>query len=145
MIPEWTPAGLLPVGVHEARWAEIDERYATNSRRARLLRGLAEASAALAAAGCTRVWLDGSFVTSTEIPGDYDACWDWRGVDPALLDPVLLDYSPSGRAAIKAKYLGDVLINAVEGSSGLLFVEFFQVDRDGTPKGLVAFDPREAS
>jgi hypothetical protein len=144
MIPEWTEDGLLPIGVHDATWDELCKRYGTNSRRQTLLAGLADASVALAGAGCTRIWLDGSFVTTTDIPGDYDACWDWQGVDQQALDPVLLNYSPSGRATIKAKYLGDVLINVVEGSSGLAFVDFFQISRDGKPKGIVAFDPKEA-
>ena len=65
------------------------------------------------------------------------------GVDPGLLDPVLLDYSPAGRAAIKAKYLGDVLIAGVERGSGLPFVEFFQRTCDGQRKGIVLLNPKE--
>jgi hypothetical protein len=144
MVPDWTEAGLLPVGVHVADWAEVQSRFGNNSRRRVLLGGLREASIALAAAGCTGVWLDGSFVSSQDIPGDYDACWDWHGVDHSKLDPILLDYSVAGRALIKAKYLGDVLINTVERSSGLVFAEFFQLTRDGKDKGIVAFDPRWA-
>jgi hypothetical protein len=72
-------------------------------------------------------------------------CWDWAGVDQPKLDPILLDYSPAGRAAIKAKYLGDVLINGIERSSGLLFRDFFQLSRDGKDKGIVEFDPKGAT
>jgi hypothetical protein len=32
-------------------------------------------------AGCKRVYLNGSFVTSKDEPGDFDACWDPTGVD----------------------------------------------------------------
>ena len=145
MIPEWTGDGLLPIGVHVADWSAIKARFGTNSRRRVLLGGFRDASMALAGAGCTRLWLDGSFITDKELPGDYDLCWDWRGVDPSKLDPVLLDFTPSGRTAIQAKYLGDVLINGVERSSGLIFADFFQVSRDGKAKGIVQFDPREAS
>ncbi|TDX04022.1 hypothetical protein EV647_2279 [Kribbella sp. VKM Ac-2566] len=108
-----------------------------------LLGGLSFACAALSAAGCAQLWVDGSFVTDKEQPGDYDACWDPVGVDDKLLDPVLIDYSRAGRAAIKAKYLGDVLIAGVEGRSGLPFVEFFQRTRDGGTKGIVLINPVE--
>ena len=66
-----------------------------------LVLGLRDVAAALASAGCSARWLDGSFVTDIESPSDYDACWDWQGVDRGLLDPLLLDYSPAGRAAIR--------------------------------------------
>lgn len=108
-----------------------------------LLLGLRDVAAVLANAGCSALWLDGSVVTDVESPGDYDACWDWHGVDPGLLDPVLLDYSPVGRAVIKAKYLSDVLIAGVELGSGLPFVEFFQRTRDGQRKGIVLLNPKE--
>lgn len=145
VIPDWTSDGLLPVGLHVADWPEIQARFGSNARRRVLLGGFREASMALAAAGCTRLWLDGSYITDKELPGDYDLCWDWLGVDQTKLDPVLLDFTPAGRAAIEAKYLGDVLINVVETASGLVFADFFQVSRDGKAKGIVQFDPREAS
>jgi hypothetical protein len=145
MIPPWTPDGLLPAGVHLADWPELKARFGTNSRRRVLLEGFQGASVELAGAGCNRLWLDGSFVTDLDIPGDYDLCWDWRGVDPAKLDPVLLDYSAPGRAAIRAKYLGDIFVNGIERSSGLTFADFFQRSRDGKDKGIVEFDPRRAT
>jgi hypothetical protein len=131
--------------VHAADWPELQARYGTNSRRRTLLGGFRDASMALAAAGCTRLWLDGSFITDIDVPGDYDVCWDWLGVDQTKLDPILLDYSAAGRLAIKAKYLGDILINIVEQSSGMVFAEFFQRTRDGNDKGIIEFDPREAT
>ena len=45
-------------------------------RGRRLLDGLADAVALLTAAGCRRVWLNGSFVTAKDEPGDFDACWE---------------------------------------------------------------------
>jgi hypothetical protein len=50
--------------------------------------------------------LDGSFVTTKERPGDFDACWDIRFVDDAVLDPTFLDFS-QGRAAQKRRFLGE--------------------------------------
>ena len=120
-------------------------RFGTTSRRRVLLGGFRDVCGALAAAGCVRLWLDGSFTTDIDIPGDYDLAWDWAGVDPVKLDPILNDYSHAGRVAMSAKYLGDIFINGIEGSSGLLFKDFFQRTRDGKDKGIVVFDPREAT
>jgi hypothetical protein len=55
-----------------------------------LIDGLADAVTVLAEAGCRRLWLNGSFVTTKDEPGDFDACWDQTGVDLDTLDPVLL-------------------------------------------------------
>lgn len=142
MLSGLTGDGLLPPGVHDTGWSEFKAAFGHNQWRQTLLGGLQRAAVALASAGCTALWIDGSFVTDREYPGDYDACWDWHGVEAALLDPVLLDYSSAGRAAMRAKYLGDIFIAGVEGGSGLTFVEFFQRTRDGHRKGIVQLDPR---
>lgn len=95
---------------------------------------------ALEMAGCQRVWINGSFVTDKEAPADFDRCWDPQGVDPVLLDPVLLDLDPPRRAQHE-KYGGDILPNVDEVTTGSLFVEFFQVDKEtGDAKGIVGLD-----
>ncbi len=145
MWPEWTPEGLLPAGVWQASWEEAVSALGTTNRRQTLLWGLLEAMKALGSAGCSKLWLDGSFVTDAQAPRDYDACWDWQGVDRSMLDPVLIDYTPIGRARMKAKYLGDLFIAGTEGSSGKPFVEFFQRARDGATKGIVLLNPKEVA
>lgn len=143
MLPKLTDEGLLPAGIHPASWDDVLSAFGGSQWRGVLLLGLRDVAAALASAGCSALWLDGSFVTDDELPSDYDACWDWQGVDRGLLDPLLLDYSPAGRAAIKAKYLGDVLLAGVGLGSGWPFVEFFQRTRDGRRKGIVLLNPKE--
>jgi hypothetical protein len=81
MIPEWTGEGLLPPGVHSASWSEVEDRFGWNSRRLSLLLGLRDCLQTLAIADCTAFWLDGSFVTNKELPGDYDGCWSPQGMD----------------------------------------------------------------
>ena len=95
----------------------------------------------LKGAGCRTVYVDGSFVTSTTRPNDYDTCWDEAGVDPAALDPVLLTFDP-GRAAQKAKYGGELFpASVIADPDGLSFLEFFQTDQEtGRAKGIVAID-----
>lgn len=137
MLPALDPdTGRLPEGVHEADWEEVVDRFGWNPRRRQLLDGLGEAIAALAGAGCQRIWLNGSFVTAKEEPADFDGCWDPEGVDLDALDPVLLDMSDH-RAAQKARFGGELLPNVVETASGLSFVEFFQNERDTSRKGIV--------
>lgn len=106
-----------------------------------MLDGFGAAVASLRDAGCSRVYLNGSFVTDKEIPGDFDACWEVSGVDPDLLDPELLDFSDR-RAAQKARYAGELFPAQVAAEPGeTVFLEYFQRDRQtGEPKGIVALD-----
>ncbi len=144
MIPGWTDDGLLPQGVHPARWGEILERFGWNTRRLSLLFGLRDALRGFSRLPVARrCGSTEAFVTDKEAPGDYDACWEPRDVNPMLLDPLLLDFSRVGRTASKSRYQGDLLIAGVELDSGLPFVEFFQQTRDGHRKGIVLLDPQE--
>jgi hypothetical protein len=106
MLPEFNRDGRLPAAIHWATWQEIQSRFGFSSRRQQLLGGLRLALAALNRAGCSRVYIDGSFVTVKREPGDYDACWDIDGVNVEALDSVFLDLS-KGRTAQKRKYFGE--------------------------------------
>ena len=140
-IPAFSASGLLPPGVHWATWEEVIDRFGTNPWRQHLLTGLRAALENLQVAGCRTVYLDGSFATSKDIPNDYDACWEEAGVDPDVLDPVLLTFDP-GRVTQKAKYLGELFpASFVADQDGLSFLEFFQADKDsGEPRGIIAID-----
>ena len=83
--------------------------------------------------------LDGSFVSVTMFPQDYDAAWEPVGVDPALLDPVLLDFSKK-RAAMKLKYGGEFFPATAMAAVGVLYRDFFQKDKNGVPKGIIQID-----
>jgi Family of unknown function (DUF6932) len=140
-IPPFADSGNLPEGIHETSWDEIADRFGTNERRRELLDGLRRALASLSAAGCRRVYLDGSFVTVKEEPGDFDACWEIAGVESALLDPVLLEFA-NARAAQKERFRGELFpAEAVADPDGTRFVDYFQRDKlTGEPKGIVALD-----
>lgn len=143
MIPDFTPEGQLPQGIHWATWAEIQARFGTTGHRRGLLRGLRRAIENLKAAGVPVLYLDGSFVTSKKIPGDFDACWEPLGVDGTLLDPVLLTFA-NKRAAQKAKYGGELFpADLPADRAGSTFLSFFQTDKDtGSPKGIIGIDLR---
>lgn len=98
MLPPFdADTGRLSEGEHTASWDELVDRFAWTPRRRQLLDGLAEAIELLAEAGCTRIWLNGSFVTAKDEPADFDACWDPDSVAVDTLDPVFFDFA-SGRA-----------------------------------------------
>ena len=140
MIPDPDPfTGYLPAGLHLGRWGEVQQCFARNVHRSRLLGGLLAAVTNLVRAGCREVLLDGSFVTQKELPSDYDAAWNTVGVDPYLLDPVLLDFTRS-RAAMKAKFFGELFPAQFEAAPGVTYRDFFQQDKSGTPKGIVKID-----
>lgn len=142
MIPDFLPSGLLPPSEHAAPWDEIRARFGGNFRRNDILGGMRLAALVLQRAGCRRLWIDGSFATRKSAPSDWDGCWDPVGVDPEKLDPILRDLSPTGRSRMKQKYRADLFPSSiVEQGSGLLFVNFFQVDKaTGNPKGILLLD-----
>jgi hypothetical protein len=141
VIPAFEADDNLPPGIHPARWDEILSRYATNTRRRELLDGLLDALRSLKRARCRIAYLDGSFVTAKELPGDFDACWEIAGVDASRLDPELLDFS-NRRAAQKIRYGGELFpAETAAEPAGTTFLDYFQRDRDtGQPKGIIAID-----
>ena len=141
MIPQFDADGLLPPGIHWATWDEVTTSLGNTPWRRQLLDGLEMAIDSLRRAGCRTVYIDGSFVTGKEIPNDFDACWEEEGVVPELLDPVLLQFD-TGRAAQKAKYLGELFPASLGATvEGMSFLEFFQTDREtGVSKGVVVVD-----
>lgn len=142
MVPPFESNGLLPPGIHFAdTWQEFFSLFGSTPRRQWLLDGMKSALVALYRAKCKLVYVDGSFVTTKKEPGDFDICWDIAGVDPQLLDPILLKLN-DGRQSQKAKFRGELFpARWTETESGKTFLEFFQVDKTtGDAKGIVALD-----
>jgi hypothetical protein len=148
MIPPFDPAtGTLPPGIHRASWEEVAGRFGATAWRRRLLAGLLLALRQLGQAGCRRVYLDGSFVTDKQEPGDFDGCWDPAGVDLprlGLIAPLLFDLEP-GRARQKRAYGGELFPTTVTAAiPGGAILDLFQRDKDtGLPKGIILLDPGE--
>lgn len=137
----------LPPGVHWLRWSDFCLRFGWNSHRQRLLAGLKTALEALRAAGCLTVYVNGSFITDKDVPGDFDACWEMSGVDlTALQGTPLLNFS-NGRAEQKATFGGELFpATAHADAAGRRFLDFFQIDKDtGSKKGIVSLNLKELS
>lgn len=141
MLPAFDQNGNLPPGLYQATWRELVERFGGTAHRRQLLSGLRAALDSLKTAGCKKVYIDGSLITSKEVPDDFDGCWEADGVVPEHLDPVLLDFS-AGRAAQKVKFLGELFIAETKVLGvGRTFLEFFQQDKEtGDPKGIIGID-----
>jgi hypothetical protein len=149
MMPPFTSAGLLPRGIYEVSWSEVLEQLGRSDQRKRLLVGLLTGLQALKQAGCEVAYIDGSFVTAKLEPGDVDVCYKSDTINFSLLDPVLKDFS-NRRAAQKQKYGGEFFEAEAEAvPDGTLYLDFFQMTKDGKRKGIILLKlnelPEEAS
>jgi hypothetical protein len=142
MIPIYNKNGNLPPGIHLAQWGEIEQRYGYNQHRQKLLGGLRAAIENLRAAGCLRVYIDGSFVSSKPVPADFELCWEPKGVDRDVLDPLfnLAIHALPPRLKQKEKYFGEVILT-VPNPAIFDHLSYFQFDdRTGDQKGIIALD-----
>ncbi len=142
MIPSFDEKGNLPPGIHFCTWEEFKERFGTTLRRQRMIEGLQQAMESLKAARCRTIYINGSFVTSKLNPNDFDACWDLEEVDLDYLRinaPQLFYFSD--REAQKAFYLGEFFPSEqLIGNYGDTSINFFQRDRQRSPKGIIAIN-----
>src|ERR1700734_869769 len=104
MIPPFDINGYLPPGIHNATLFEIEERYAYNHSRKWLFDGFKKLVKMLKSADCKTVYLNGSYITNEENPRDYEAVWEYEGVDNTI-DPLIRD--ELDRRTIKRKYSGE--------------------------------------
>jgi hypothetical protein len=137
MIPSFDKRGNLPPGIHPATIKEIERKFASTLHRRHLFSGLKRLLANLKAAGCSTFYLDGSYITSKEEPGDYDCAWDPTGVTEEI-DPDILQ----SLEVRKEKYYGDIFVYMPE-LGGFPYLEYFQKDLDDNPKGIVKIDLRK--
>lgn len=72
VIPQFDADGNLPPGIHKATLEEIEARFGGSAIRKAQRKGLRLALEDLRRAGCSTVYLDGSFVTDKINPRDFD-------------------------------------------------------------------------
>lgn len=125
---------VLPEGIHESSFREVEDVLTFSERRELLFNGLIQGSMALCGAGCSILYLDGSFVTLKVEPGDYDAVWDTQGVNFNILDSVFKENKPP-RLSQKNKFLGEYLpTEYIEDGRSTYMIEFFQDIRHSVVK-----------
>ena len=74
-------------------------------------------------------------MTKRQDPNDYDGCWDITGVDPNLVDPILLDCTWEGCKKQKLKYRGEMLAKGFKAENGQLIEDYFKTKP--TEKGVI--------
>lgn len=143
-IPDFMENGNLPPGIHSTSWEEFKERYGVNYKRKQQLSGLEKAIGEFKQAGCTKLYVDGSFVTTKRNPGDFDALYDLDELNEDNIDDRLLDLSRNGRELQKKYYEGEFFPASEKATpSGTIYLDFFQQDkRTKEPKGIVKIDLR---
>jgi hypothetical protein len=144
MIPNFDPDGNLPPGIHPATIKEVEAKFATNFKRKVIFEGLLRLIDDLRKIGCSIIYLDGSYITTKELPGDMDICWDNTGIDlynAFAIMPVLWDLDPPRREQ-QHLYTADIFpANIIEASSRKYFIDFFQCDKNsGSPKGIIQIE-----
>jgi hypothetical protein len=92
-------------------------------------------------AGCQEIFINGSFTTSKDDPGDIDCAWNPEGVDLdqlGQLEPVFFEFA-NGRQSQKDKFGCEFFpANLAADGAGTTFIEFFQTVKDtGEQKGIV--------
>jgi len=131
--------GNLPKGIHVMSIEEFETKFGFNSHRKKLIEGLKIGMSHLKDCGCITIFIDGSFVTAKEIPGDFDACWDRNNVDISKLISqysTIVDFDDD-RKNQKALYFGEFFPADIITNGGVPFLTFFQKDKNGDPKGIV--------
>jgi hypothetical protein len=134
MIPPFDSNGYLPPGIYEATLAQIEKNYTYNLRRKWLFEGLTKLVKTLKTAGCKTLYLNGSYITNKLEPNDYDAVWEYEGVDNTI-DPLIRDGLDN--ITIKRKYGGDIFCHMPKYFN---YIEYFQTDWRGIPKGIIRID-----
>ena len=139
MALDYLENGNLTEGIHEFTWSQFVEEFGYTGHRMKLINGLKIALNALKVCNCQNVFIDGSFTTKKEKPGDWDGCFDTDGMDKNDIDrlsekyPELWDYWPP-RLAQKSRFRGEIF--PISSKNRLMF-EFFQKDRNGLSKGII--------
>jgi hypothetical protein len=129
MIPDFDDTGNLPQGVHKATIEEIEARFGRQSEVRRVqFESVGWMIELATAAGCSRIIVNGSFVTAKLEPND---------VDCVVLTSA--DFPKSAKAAEELQsglpFLGIQLVG--EDDFDLFVNEIFSVDREENRKGMV--------
>ena len=125
----------LPPGLHWVGIREFRDTFVTNYHRTWLFEGFVKACIELRTAGCARVFVGGSFITSKQFPSDYDACWDPVGASSVGLDPLLYDRTLASEQV--KRYRGEWFIGQSGNGPESSMYKFLSHDRNtGIERGM---------
>lgn len=144
-------SGLLVPGEHLITITEFEATFVYNDRRKVIYNGFKELIRIFQQVQCTRLYVDGSFVTTKPFPGDIDVCWLMADEEAQRKEqllklkeicPPLQNLSQYNRNIIRKKFYADVFpANIIEMGSNLTFKDFFKIDKHTNgPKGIVVIN-----
>lgn len=136
-IPMFTRDGDLPPGIHPASWQDFRSRYDFSPRRLELLANMESLLQKLHNQGGDKVYVGGSFVTTKQVPGDFDMTWRVSGEELGRLmktEPILTDRH------MQKQTLGGELMATYPNSPGDGVLGFLQHSRSGKAIGVVEID-----
>lgn len=140
MLDRDADTGYLSPGEQSATLDEIEGELASNFRRREIMAGLRHVVTELVEGGARNIWIDGSFVTSKERPGDVDVVYEPpAGVDVMTSSGV---FSFARRGELKKYRKVDLwphpsLQPRKFGSGNIPIVEWWQSDINGNRKGII--------
>lgn len=142
MIPDFTAQGMSPPGIHTANLEEVRNKLGWGRKRRDLLDRLDAALRLMKHCGIVYVYLDGSFVTEKDRPGDIDGCYDVpSGVASLNLMFPIWSWTPSNRQMSKMMFGAELAPSRSHATaSGEPYIEFFQKDDRGCPRGIVLLE-----
>lgn len=143
--PLVSETGALPPGEHEASLDEVEDRFGSSSYvRRQLMIELRWLVKELRDRGADRIWIDGSFVTDKERPRDIDVVYrPGPGVNPATWNDIL---APGRARDLKKRHKIELFkhpLQVWDRGRPQPIEEFFQIDRNDVPKGIVVLSDDE--
>ena len=103
----------------------------------RLFNGFCLGISSLAAAGCSKIYLNGSYTATKSQPRDLRACREVTDVAAINVDSTLFNIE-NERALQKQKYGGEFFILFPIRQTAQVLLDFFQTDRyTGKQKGIL--------
>jgi hypothetical protein len=136
-LPMFTGDGYLPAGIHPVSWPEFSSRYGFSPRRLELLANMESLLQELRSQGGERAYVGGSFVTTKQVPGDFDMTWRVSGPQLGELmkkAPILVDRQ------LQKQTLGGELMATYPNSPGDGVLGFLQKSRSGKSIGVAEID-----
>jgi len=122
-------------------YEEVAYHFGKNPRRLKQLANALQFFRIFHACGCQWVYIDGSFVSTKEYPGDIDLCFDITSVDAETLEkefPAFFD--PKAIGKIHRDLQCHIFTFSEE------FMQFFDMlseDREGNLKGFVKLNLKD--
>ncbi|MDR0395187.1 MAG: hypothetical protein LBH77_08535 [Tannerella sp.] len=133
----------LAPGIHDMSWDEFSAQFSFSQKRRDLLIGLKKTIEILKQVNCPVIYIDGSFVSQKNNPGDWDACIDCS----TQVVTALFKVFPFADIDEQIRIYGGELYHARTEADeyGTIFLDFFQqIKTDSAKKkGIVRINLEE--